>query len=80
MPNGLLMLFGLVSARCADAGVMAISNLNKFLIQLQRGRFVTLARAEIIYGGFGDSAFNLGLQCIQSYYKEFNRCALLNDA
>jgi hypothetical protein len=80
MPNGLSMLFGPVSTQCADAGMLAMSNLNKFLLQLQRGCSVTLAGAEVIFSGFGDSPFNLGLQCIQSYYKEFHCSAVLDGA
>jgi hypothetical protein len=55
-----------------------MSNLNKFLIELQRGCFHTLAGAEVYFCGFGDSAFNLGLQCIQSYYRKFNHSAKLD--
>jgi hypothetical protein len=80
MPNGISTLFGPVLARRADAGVLAMSNLNVFLIELQRGRFVTRAGDEVFFCGFGDSAYNLGLQCIQSYYREFNRGAGLDDA
>jgi hypothetical protein len=65
--NGLLMLFGPVSAQRADAGVLAMRNLIKFLVQLQQGCFITLAGAEVIYWGFGNLTFKLGLQCIQSY-------------
>jgi hypothetical protein len=64
MPNNLLMLFVPVSAQRADAGVLTVSSLNIFLLQLQRGCFVMLAEAEVIYSGFGNSAFNLSLQCI----------------
>jgi hypothetical protein len=69
-----------MSARRADAGVFAMSNLNVFLIELQRGRFVTRAGDDVFFCGFGDSAYNLGLQCIQSYYREFNHGAGLDDA
>jgi hypothetical protein len=55
-----------------------MSNLNKFLVELQRGRFCTQAGTEVYFCGFGDSAFNLGLQAIQSYYHEFNRGAELD--
>jgi hypothetical protein len=75
MTNGLLTLFGPVSAHRADAGVLAMSNFNKFLLQLQTGRFVTLSGAEVIYSGFDDFAFNLGL-----HYKEFHCGAMLNGA
>ena len=73
LPNGLTTLFGPVSARRADAGVLAMSNLNAFLVELQRGKFSTLTGAEVFFCAFGDSAYNLGLQCIQSYYQEFRQ-------
>jgi hypothetical protein len=53
-PNGLSTLFELVSARQADTGVLAMSNLNKFLVQLQRGQFVNQEGAEILFCGFGN--------------------------
>jgi hypothetical protein len=49
-----------------------MSNLNKFLVELQCGCFCTLAGTEVYFCGFGGSAFNLGLQAIQSYYRDFN--------
>jgi hypothetical protein len=55
-----------------------MSNLNKFLVELQCGCFCTQAGAEVNFCGFSDSAFNLGLQAIQSYYRKFNRGAELN--
>jgi hypothetical protein len=76
--NGLLTLYSPVSARRADAGVLVMSNLNKFLIELQRGCFCTQVGAEVYFCGFGDSAFNLGLQAIQSYYRKFNHGAKLD--
>ncbi len=36
LPNAISTLYGPVSARRADTGVLAMSNLNKFLVQLQR--------------------------------------------
>jgi len=80
MPNGISTVFGPVSARRADAGVLAMGNLNEFLVELQRGRFITGAGDEVFFCAFGDSAYNLGLECIQSYYREFNRGAGLDDA
>ncbi len=80
MPNSLSTLFGPVLARRADAGVLAMSNLNEFLVKSQRGCFFTEAGEEVYYCGFGDGTFNLGLQCLQSYYREFNRGAELDDA
>ena len=43
---------------------------------MQRGRFVTGEGAEVYYSGLGDCAFDLGLQCIQSYYKNYNGAEL----
>ncbi len=57
-----------------------MSNSNAFLVELQQGRFVILAGDDFFFCGFGDSAYNLGLQCIQSYYREFNHGAGLDDA
>ena len=80
MPNSISTVFGPVSAQRADAGVLAMGNSNEFLVELQRGRFITGAGDEVFYCAFGDSAYNLGLECIQSYYREFNRGAGLDDA
>jgi hypothetical protein len=55
-----------------------MSNLNEFLVELQRGRFRTRAGAEVYFCGFGDSAYKLGLQAIQSYYHKFNHGAKLD--
>jgi hypothetical protein len=55
-----------------------MSNLNEFLVELQCGCFCTQAGTEVNFCDFSDSAFNLGLQAIQSYYRKFNRGAELN--
>lgn len=80
LPNGLCTLFGPVSARRADAGVTAMSNLNAFLVLIQRGQFFSPAGAEVLFSAFGDCAFNLGHQCIQSYYRCFGAGVQLTDA
>jgi hypothetical protein len=80
LPNGLCTLFGPVSARRADAGVAAMSNLNAFLVLIQRGQFFSPAGTEVLFSAFGDCAFNLGHQCIQSYYRAFGAGAQLTDA
>ena len=49
-----------MSAWRADAGVLAMSNLNAFLVELQRGQFSTLAGADVFFCPFGDSSDNLG--------------------
>jgi hypothetical protein len=69
--NGLCTLFGPVSAWRADASIAAMSNLNAFLVLIQRGQFFSPAGAEVLFSAFGDCAFNLGHQCIQSYYHAF---------
>jgi hypothetical protein len=58
--------------------MLAMSNLNKFFVELQRGCFCTQAGAEVYFCSFGDSAFTLGLQALQSYYHKFNRGAKLD--
>jgi len=80
IPNRLSTLFGPVSARRADAGVLRMSNLNEFLVAVQCGRFATAAGDEVFYSAFGDLAFNLGMQCIQSYYHDFAGAAQLDGA
>ena len=80
LPNGLCTLFGPVSARCANAGVAAMSNLNAFLVLIQQGQFFSPVGAEVLFSAFGGSAFNLGHQCIQSYYRAFAAGAQLTDA
>lgn len=47
-----------------------MSNINNFLVQLQHSKFHTADGAEVLYGALGDGAFNLGLPCIFSYYRE----------
>jgi hypothetical protein len=66
-----------VSAWRANASVAAMSNLNAFLVLIQRGQFFSPAGAEVLLSAFGDSAFNLGHQCIQNYYRAFAAGALL---
>ena len=48
LPNGLCTLFGPVSARRANAGVAAMSNLNDFLDLIQRGQFFSSPPLEIV--------------------------------
>jgi hypothetical protein len=69
-----------VSARRADAGIAALSNLNAFLALIQQGQFFSPARTDVLFSAFGDCAFNLGHQCIQSYYCAFWAGAQLTDA
>jgi hypothetical protein len=80
LPNGLCTLFGPVSAQRADAGVAAMSNLNAFLVLIQQGQFFSSTRTEVLFSAFGDCAFNLVHQCIQSYYRAFGAGAQLTDA
>jgi hypothetical protein len=78
LPNGLLTLVDPMSAEQDDAGMLAMINLNEYLIELQCGRFCTQVGAKVYFCVFGNSAFSLGLQCIQSYYREFNCSAKLD--
>jgi hypothetical protein len=78
--NGLSTLFGPVSARRADTGVAAMSNLNAFHVLIQQGQFFSPAGAEVLFSAFGDCAFNLGHHCIQSYYRAFAAGVQLTDA
>jgi hypothetical protein len=57
-----------------------MSNLNKFLVRLWCRRFIICKGTEALFCGFGDSVFNLGMQCIQSCYREFHHGAELEDA
>jgi hypothetical protein len=59
LPNGISTLFGPVSAWQADAGIVAMLNLNVFLVFIQRGQFFSPAGAEVLFTAFGDLAFNL---------------------
>ena len=71
MPNEICTLFGPVSAWRANAGVAAMSNLNAFLVKIQQGHFFSPTGAEVLFTASRDLAFNLGHQCIQSYYCVF---------
>ncbi len=57
-----------------------MSNLNAFLALIQRGQFFSPIGTEVLFSAFGDCAFNLGHQCIQSYYRTFGAGAQLTDA
>jgi len=80
IPNGLSFIFGPVSARRGDAGVLRMSNLNAFLVWLQHGLFFLTGGVAVYYGVFGDTAFNLGLECIQSYYRAYGAGVQLSAA
>ena len=67
LPNGLSMLFGLVSARCFDRGVLTMSNINNLFLSIQDGRFVAAGRPAF-YAVLGNDTFALNLECIFSYY------------
>lgn len=80
LPNGITTLFGPVSARRSDCGVERMSNLNAFLLHLQHGMFwVHDGGAWLYYSVFGDGAFNIGKQCIQSYYRAIGAGGQLSD-
>lgn len=71
LPNGLVTLFGPVSARHSDRGVQLMSNINRFLVNLQNGVF-SIGDRPVFFSVFGDSAYHGVLRCIQSYYKSLN--------
>ena len=79
LPNGITTVFGPVSARRGDAGVLQMSNLNAFLSWLQFGMFLIDGNEWILFSLFGDGAFSIGLQCVQSYYRAFGAGAQLTD-
>jgi hypothetical protein len=80
LPNGgISTLFGPVSAWQADAGLAAMSNLNAFLVFIQRRQFFSPARAEVLFTTVGDLAFNLGHQCFQLYYRTFAAAVQLTN-
>ena len=78
-PDGICTVFGPVSARHHDASVLRTSNLNSFLYELQDGHFSTTDGDPVFYTAFGDCAYNLGMQCIQSYHRPFGAGADLTD-
>ena len=55
-----------------------MSNLNAFLSWLQYGTFFFSGRW-VVYSVFGDSAFDIGMECLKSYYRTFTRGAELTD-
>lgn len=78
LPNGITTVYGPVSARRGDAGLLQMSNLNAFLAWLQYGVFF-FSGSWVVYAVFGDSAFNIGMQCLKSYYRTFTRGGQLSD-
>lgn len=79
LPNGLSTVFSPVSARRGDAGVEHMSNLNAYLVWLQTNMFILLNGAHVFFAVFGDGAFSLGLQCIQTYFRSFGVGGVLSD-
>lgn len=72
LPNGISTVFGPVSARCNDSGVLRLSRLDEFLAAIQHGE-------NELYKALGDGAFSLGLQCITSYFRAIGRHFQLSD-
>ena len=70
-PDGICTVFGPISARYHDASVLRTSNLNFFLYRLQLDCFTSEDRNPVFYTAFGNCAYNLGMQCIQSYHHPF---------
>ena len=72
LPNGISTLFGPVSARHSDRGVLLMSAVNNFLTNLQNGLFAENG-LPVFYSVLGDSAYRAGgLRCVQSYYRSYN--------
>lgn len=69
LPNGISFVFGPVSARHNDVGVLQMSNIDNYLAAIQDGMF-TVATANgprsVQYSVLGDSAYSIGLSCVQS--------------
>ena len=80
LPNGMSFLFGPVSARHNDAGVLQMSNVDNYLAAIQEGVFTVEVPdgppRSVTYSVLGDSAFNFGLRCVQSYYRPFGGAEL----
>jgi hypothetical protein len=73
LPNGMTTLFGPVSARLADVEiVLAMSNLNEFLIHAQEGR-------QHLYQALSDGVYRGNLRCIRSYFKSLANQPPLTD-
>jgi hypothetical protein len=56
-----------------------MSNLNFFLYKLPLEHFMTTDGDPDVFTAFGDCAYNLGVQCIQSYHRPFGAGAPLTD-
>jgi hypothetical protein len=69
--DGLSHVYGPISARSNDVGMVNISGLNRYLYHLQHDCFVATAGDEIIYSAFGDGIFNMGLWCIVLHFCAF---------
>ena len=78
LPNGISTVFGPVSARRGDAGVLQMSNMNAFLAWIQHGVFF-YSGGWVVYALFGDSAFDIGMDCLRSYYRTFTRGGQLTE-
>jgi len=65
LPNGMSFLFGPVSARHNDAGVLQMSNVDNYLAAIQEGKFTVEVPdgppRSMKYSVLEDSAFNFGL-------------------
>jgi hypothetical protein len=61
LPNGLVTLFGPVSARHSDRGVQLMTNINRFLVNLQNGVF-SVGGKPVFFSVLGDSAYQGGLR------------------
>lgn len=65
LPNGLSTLFGPVSIRHPDTGVLNLSNINLWLRGLQQGV------NNPPYSALGDLIYRVNLDCIRTYYRAY---------
>ena len=79
LPNGLTFLFGPVSCRRGDRGVLRMSDLNSFLTHVQHELFLLAGVTFYTYSVLGDSAFNVGYGCIQTYFRPMGAHGQLSE-
>ena len=70
LPDGTSTVYGPVSARRNDLGVLSMSQVFQFMEEAQAGQFVTPDGDEVIYSLLGDSIYDTPHRCVQTYYKE----------
>lgn len=76
LPNGISTIYGPGSARRHDTGgMLRMSGLNDFLVNIQQGRPETTP----LYAGLGDCIYGVNLEAIRSYYKAHFTPAQMNQ-